>query len=151
MATLTRGVVRKLAALAAIATGLVCVVAVDASASIPASDGTINACYTTSSGALRVIDSAGSCYSYETAISWPGSVPALKYFNGTASVSSSGTTITALCTDGGTPLSLFLGSGLPANEVNFPSLHLNSSSQPDGIQQYVWGFSASLPYTLVCT
>ena len=48
-------------------------IAADASASIPASDGTINACYDNSGnapGALSVIDSAGTCPGGTTALNW---------------------------------------------------------------------------------
>ena len=45
-------------------------------ASIPAPDGTINACYKNSTGALSVIDSASSCPNGTTPLSWSQTGPA---------------------------------------------------------------------------
>ncbi len=39
-------------------------------AAIPAANGTITGCYSNSTGALRVVDSASNCVSGETAITW---------------------------------------------------------------------------------
>jgi hypothetical protein len=59
---------KKLLAIGVVASAATVIVTV-AAASIPDSGGAIHACYTRSSGALRISDS-GACTSKETAISW---------------------------------------------------------------------------------
>jgi hypothetical protein len=127
-----------------------------ATASVPDSSGVIHACYTTSSGALRIIDTddGGACYSYETAVSWNASTPSLKSFTGTGSYSGG---VLVTCPDGGVPVSLWLnqnGSAYyqsPSSQtLAFPD---NDTSQPpDGIGGSTTSFSSgTVYYTIICT
>lgn len=133
-----------------------------ASASVPDSNDVIHACYTTSSGALRVIDTdnGGSCYSYETAISWPSKAPSLKYFTGTATVNSSHDVSEMDCPDGGMPVSVwFSGSdpygnaGTYNSRVSLTNSSGNLSDPPSGLKGS--GDSnlpvGSINYELICT
>jgi hypothetical protein len=101
-----------------------------ASASVPDSNDTIHACYTTSSGALRVIDTdnGGTCYNYETAISWSSTQPSVKYYDETVGTScNSGTHVcqySAICPAGEFPI-WARGSGTPS--LYFPN---NDTTQP---------------------
>lgn len=136
-----------------------------ASASVPDSSDVIHACYTTSSGALRVIDTdnGGNCYGYETAISWPSKAPSLKYFTGTTATDSQ-RNASVNCPDGGLPIALWINghsvtSGdshvVPSEEsLNFPSgSDFTGTTPPIGIS----GYGADTPanstvnYSLICT
>lgn len=134
-------------------------------ASVPDSSGTIQSCYTTSSGALRVIDpsSGGSCHSYETSLSWSQSGQSVKTFSGTDTVlGSSGTgTLTESCSDSGIPLSLWFngrnvmsinGAGSSATEtLVYPNG--DSTKAPIGIQvtSNTLQPNTSGSYTLICS
>lgn len=156
---------QKTAALLAGAAVVTAVCVTSASASVPDSDGVIHACYTTSSGALRIIDTdnGGSCYSYETAVSWDSSVPSLKTFTGTGAYNGG---VVVTCPDGGVPVSLWLTqhtdgtytnpSSVSSNQMTegqslvFPS---NDTTQPaDGISAYVSTYgSGTVYYAIICT
>lgn len=60
----------KLAATAAVTALAVAGAATAASASIPAPDGTINGCYSTLTGTLKVIDSSASCGPLTKSLNW---------------------------------------------------------------------------------
>lgn len=131
-------------------------------ASVPDTDGTIHGCYTTSSGALRVIDpsTGGSCYSYETGISWNSPQSGLKYYTSTGYVNSQ--SITETCPDGGIPSSLWVngnnvllsnGAGSAFNEsLVYPNN--DSTKNPDGLSAYSNQFPSSytaVTYSLICS
>lgn len=135
---------------------------VSASASVPDSNNIIHACYTTSSGALRIIDTddGGSCYSYETKLTWSAS--GLKAFTGT-DVTSNGYvgSLTETCPDGGIPVELWIGGNSPldingaGNQGHESLVYPNGddTQPPDGI----YGDGTTVPkntqvtYTLICS
>lgn len=62
--------------LAALGTLALAIAAGTAYASIPGPDGVIHSCYTKSTGAIRIIDSAANCKSGETSLNWNQTGPA---------------------------------------------------------------------------
>ncbi|HEY3718375.1 MAG TPA: hypothetical protein VGL39_27950 [Jatrophihabitantaceae bacterium] len=161
-----KALARSRKALALIAVGILAAIGIAlgvtaATASVPDSSGMIHACYTTSSGALRIIDTdaGGACYSYETAISWPSSTPTLKYFAGTATATLNGSSVqfTVTCTDGGVPANIFVNDGNDGNyrypnsvSAGGPYLHF-SNSVPDGFTVPEGTSGSSHPYVLICS
>lgn len=132
-------------------------------ASVPDSNGIIHACYTTSSGALRIIDpgNGGSCYEYETSLTWSSDGP--KAFTGTATTTGNGDygTLSETCPDGGVPTELWIDGSNPlsisgSGNQGYESLiypNGDSTQPPDGIS----GGGTSVPkntqvsYTLICS
>ncbi len=124
---------------------------VSAQASIPDSNGVIHACYRNTTGELRVIDtgSGGSCYTDETALSWPSA--SLQYFTGTTEYFGGNPGhFSVTCPDNGIPVSLWPGIN---GNYETPTL-ITSGGVPDGLNQPYYGGSSSFSgfaYTLICS
>jgi hypothetical protein len=101
-----------------VATGAAAVMVTVATASIPDSNGAIHACYTRSSGALRVADS-GVCSSKETAISWNSVGPAGLTWQGEWSSGTNYATRDAVVFKGSSYLAVFPNSGSPPPSGNW--------------------------------
>jgi hypothetical protein len=100
---------KKVLAIGAVA-GAAAVLVTVAAASIPDASGVIHACYTRSSGTLRVSDT-GTCTTKETAISWNNVGPAGLTWQGEWSSGTSYLVHDAVVYQGASYLSLFTNSG----------------------------------------